>query len=290
MKKCPDCHTNNRSSNLFCPTCGCSFLDAHPRASPDTERELRSDRRALMVVAVVTIVLLGATAGLISFFVSRQIAESSVVTVETGTVWKCEKCGELYRQRVATIEVKEAEADQYFVDVIDGECFYCRYGEVVGGLQGLIDWLSREGYFYGFQAEIDGPAAVFMSEHPELFPAPDEAACEPFTASGDPRALFRDFSQITGKPVHLTAEVVSGEVATSGEGAVMTFLQLTPLVDGEPLPEGILALYPGEAPVYEGDVAESYVLPVTQVRFEREKKQVREPLCVVMSMRVVEER
>ncbi len=251
--------------------CGHSFVDgssARPGRTSAAARERSRPGARSTAAAVVVVATLALLAGLTSFFVSRSIELSRLVTVQAGTIWKCSKCGREYRNRVMTFSVPRSERDRYTVETVEGECYTCRYGEFTGRFADYLERFSREGYFLGYPAEMDAHAAEFMSANQALFPAGSAEAAAAAAADVDPRALERDFPDHAGKPVHLAGRVVSSQVVeVKGSGTRLTYLVIAPRLGGRDLDQGIGVIYPAVSQLMKGDIARCYLLPLDIVRF-----------------------
>lgn len=267
MKKCPKCGTRNQITNMFCPTCGYSFIDEPEKQKPEPPPDAGKNRRKYTIVAVVVIVALGLTAGLVSFLVSREIEQGRLVTVETGVIWKCSECGKIYRKRVVTVEVPKSERDDYTVETVEGKCYLCEHGPEVALIDEVLRSLSGRVGSEGGEVEMDPAAALFIAENPGLFPARDSSQVEGIAMKEDPRRVLRDFEEFAGKPIHVRGNIVASEILTADDGTKMTYLQLVPVEDGRELEVEYFIVYPGISDLLKGDVADCYLLPVDQVRY-----------------------
>jgi len=262
-KKCPDCGMLNQVTNIFCPTCGHCFIEETEKpgeaASTEPGKE-KKEHRLLKGITVGVIIVLALTAGLASYLVSMEIERSRMVVVETGTVWKCSECGSIYKKRVAEVEVKKTESDKYGVETVEGVCFDCEYGPEVGRFQRVLEELSEPETPLGSTVEIEPEAALFISEHLDLFPAADVSRVSGIAVEEDPRLLERDFERFAGKPVHATGNVAASEVIDVSDGTEVTYIRLIPVTGGRELGVEFLIVYrrgrllpvacrPGQVPV-----------------------------------------
>jgi hypothetical protein len=294
MKRCPECESQNQQTNLFCPSCGHSFVDeqAAPPAQKKGVRRLVpgvENRRLFMIVAIVIVVVLGLAAGITSFVVSREIERSSLVPVESGILWKCAKCAKTYKDRVTKLNVKKSEQYEYGVETVTGECYGCKYGALAGGYQDLVESLSQQGYFGGFAMDMAEKAAAYISANPSLFPAIEPATVVQQAVQADPKQVNHDFEQYAGKPIMLRGKVMSSEAVKWNDGSLATYLQVAP--QGEVGPSGIdyLVLYRGAAPVAKGDTVECYVMPADQVMAKSGKGYLKAVLTIAMYLNPVKE-
>ncbi|MBU4174563.1 MAG: hypothetical protein KKB90_09555 [Actinobacteria bacterium] len=285
-KKCPECGTQNQITNIFCPTCGYCFVPEPEKPAEPAPRETdsRGEHRLFKGVTVAVIIVLALITGLASFLISREIERSRMVMVETGTIWKCSECGNIYKKRVVTVEVPKADSDNYTVEIVEGKCFSCRYGPEVGRYQTLLESLSRPDTPLSSTVEMQPTAAEFLGEHLELFPAEDVALVRDIASEADPRLVERDFEQFAGKPIHVTGKVVASEVIKAGDGTEITYLRLIPVMGGQELEVVFLIVYPGVSGLLKGDVADCYLLPVDQVKYQSGDRNVSAVLCIAMFM------
>jgi len=288
MKICPGCEARNQASNLFCPMCGHSFI-------PDAEETKKNGRsskpraggrgRRGLTVAVILVVVLGLTAGLTSFVVSREIDRSKMVEVESGSIWKCTTCGRYYQRRVVKTAVSKKERDNYSVVTIDGQCFYCKYGNVAGQYQDFFEYLSERDFFRGYTVDLRAPAARFLQDHQTLFPAADEKAAISSGASDvDALGLVADFDEMAGRPFKVTGKVTGTQQVQAKDGKKMTFVTMVSPVE---VPAGakqadFMVYYPGASQLAKGDVALFYLLPVDLMLFHTGETQTKVVLAVSM--------
>ena len=298
MKYCPDCGNRNQASNLFCPICGHSFVPEEKETKkngarngarngvvpPPTKGKGRKGRRGL-TVAVIVVIVLGLAAGLTSFFASREIDLSQMITVESGSIWKCTTCGRVYKKRVVKTNVSKKERDDYSVVTIDGQCDYCKYGNVAGQYQDFFEYLSEHDFFRGYSADIRAPAAQFLQSHPTLFPAADEtSAISSGAADVDALGLVADFDAMAGKPLKVTGKVVGTQAIQAKDGTKMTYLTMTYPVDA---PAGatlanFMVFYPGTSQLAKGQAAGFYLLPMDLIRYHTGEKEEKVVLAVSM--------
>ena len=291
MKQCPDCSTRNQMTNIFCPTCGHSFLDDPPpgRSWNSRLRNIvpgRDTRRLSLIIAIVIIVVLGLTAGLTSYFVSHEIDRSSMVPVKSGVRWKCEKCGKIYKDRVATLTVRKSQKVDYGVATVAGLCDGCKYGAMVGSYQDMLEYLTKKGYFHGFGIDISDEVASFMRDNPSLFPAADQSHLPEIASAVDPRAVERDFSAYVGKPVALRAKVEGAHVINVHGGRTVTYLQMQPIWNEAPVNLEFLAIYDGVIQVGKGATVGCYLLPADIVAYKSVQGDRKAVLCLAMGLNV----
>ncbi|MHB8894186.1 MAG: hypothetical protein ACYC99_03290 [Candidatus Geothermincolia bacterium] len=292
MKQCPDCSTRNQATNIFCPTCGHSFLD-DTQPEPRGNDKLRNiipghdNRRLAIIITIVVILVLGLAAGLTSYFVSREIDRSSLVMVRSGILWKCAKCGKLYKDRVTSLSVKKSEKADYGVETVEGLCDRCKYGELVGSYQDALEYMAKNGYFHAYGMDISAGAAAFMSANPTLFPAADQGSLAAIAQQVDPRILERDFAAHAGKPVAMTAVVQLCQAVKMPDGRILTYLRLQPLWEKAPLNVEILAVYGGSTQVSRGETVSCYMLPADVVAYRSDHGDRNAVLGIVMALNPV---
>lgn len=264
MKECPDCGVKNDEANMFCPVCGYCFIPEKAKS----ESPSKGGGRRFVAVTAVIVVILGATAGLVSYYVSREIERSKKVVVETGTVWECRECGREYRRRVFEVEVEKKDVDRYSVEVVEGECYRCLYGPVAGGIQELLTGLSEEGFFHGQQVEMQQEAAEFIRDQEGLFPASDVGEVDSLAERIDPRRVERDFDELAGKPIYFRGKVVASETFQSDDGSEYSYLQLIPLQNGDELEAEYLVFTPNVSDPLRGDEVDCYSLPLAITQYQ----------------------
>lgn len=304
MKSCPDCDTKNPDTNLFCPMCGHSFYDDEEARIELKPRRVREkvepvedasaaqrtivhgieNKRLFKLVAVVIVAVIGLSAGITSFVVSREIERSSLVEVKAGTTWKCAKCGKVYKDRVITLDVKKSERYDYGTDTITGLCFTCKYGDLVGGYQDLVESLSKKGYFAGYRMDITEAAAGYINANPSLFPAGDSGDVSGMAIKADPRLIERDFPDYSGKPVEVKGKVLACDLVLWGDNSKATYIQLKPVNQSGETDGLFLLVYKGAAPVLKGDLATCYVMPIDQVMYKSTKGEYKAVLTIGMSV------
>lgn len=271
VKKCPDCNMTNRETNIFCPQCGYCFLD-EPEKSPEKKRSISSraveNNKRLVIVLAVAIIILAAMAGVASFLISREIQRSMLVTVETGTRWKCSQCGDIYKERLAVINVEKSESDQYKVETIDGTCFRCLYGDQVGDFVEKIGELALHERFGSDVIEMNKKAAEFISANPGLFPSAGLEEVEGIAIEVDPRLVERDYADYSGTLLYVEGKVAESELFKSSDGTEITYVELVPMMDGEELDVDFTIIYFGVSDVLRGDIADCYVLPIDLVKYQ----------------------
>lgn len=304
MKSCPDCDTRNTDTNLFCPECGHSFYDdeERPELKPKRVREFgpgsdagKRERRIgagpdisrlFKLIAVAVVIFLGLAAGITSFVVSREIERSSLVEVEAGTLWKCSECGKTYRDRVARLDVKKSQRYEYGIETVTGLCYDCKYGDLVGGYQDLVEGLSKKGHFAGYRMDIPEAAAIYINENPSQFPATGtDQDLRGISIEVDPRLVERDFEDYAGRPVEVGGRVTECDLVLWRDGSKATFIQLKPRnANGET--DGLfLLVYKGAAPVLKGDDATCCVMPIDQVMRRSSGGEFKAVLCVAMDVK-----
>lgn len=287
MKQCPDCSTKNQRTNIFCPSCGHSFLDDPPPEKEKWQRVRRvvpgqDNRRLSLIVAIVIIIVLGLGAGLTSYFVSREIDRSSLVPVKSGIKWKCEKCGRVYKDRVGTVSVKKSTKADYGVETVIGVCDTCKYGKVAGFYQDALEQLAEKGYFHGFGIDIADQAAAYIAAHPELFPTPasEMGKLAQIAPEADPRTVEKEFDSWAGKPVTIIGEVEDLRVVKVAPDRSVTYLQIKPYARGEePVDLEVIAIYDSTAsseppstsqgyePLSKGQKVVCFLLPADLVSY-----------------------
>lgn len=288
MKKCPECDTQNPDTNLFCPVCGYSFLDEKGSEIGKTGRKKGDNRRLAVGLAVTVVLLVGLTAGLISFIAVREIERSRLVPVETGVIWKCSECGEVYRERITTVYVRKEDADEYEVETVEGTCYLCRYGPEVERLQTLLETISLRTGADLNTVEIEPAAAEFINENPGLFPADGPSGLEGTVAEVDPRQVIADFGDFAGGPVHIRGEVVAVESLEAGDGTEMTYLQLEPEYEGQQEQLDYFVLYPASCSLLAGDTAEAYLLPADLVMYRSGEQDLQSVMTIGMYIEKVD--
>jgi len=228
MKQCPDCETKNHRTNLFCPTCGHSFID---ETGPQRKRPAASHSRPIpgvdrpyffMLIALVVIVL-GLAAGLAAFLISRSFGLGDLISVQSGTRWKCTSCARVYKERVVSLKVKKSEQYDYGVETLKGLCYTCKYGQLVGGYQDLVEELYRKGYYQGYAMEIPDAAASYIASNPSLFPAQGPVAN---VQEVDPQQVEQNFDGYLGKLITVKGKVLESDPITTSEGAKATYIRL----------------------------------------------------------------
>jgi hypothetical protein len=276
QKECPECGVINPETNIFCPQCGFCFIDEKKEApTPEKKRlsmEVEKNKRLIWILAVL-IVALAIIAGVASFFISMEIQRSTLVTVQTGTRWKCLECGKFYKNRVLTIDVEKAEREKYGIETVEGTCYTCRYGEMVGEFADWIELLDYNGYFSVNPAEMSQESAEFISVHPELFPAAELEQVKEIATDVDPRKVEHDYADFTGKLIHIKGRVTKSEDVVSEAGDEITLVGLKPEVDGRELDINFVVLYSGTSDVLRGDIADCYLLPIDLVKYKEEGKE-----------------
>jgi hypothetical protein len=289
MKQCPDCATKNQRTNIFCPTCGHSFLDEEPpeRKRKGGARDIipgEDNRRLFIIIAVVVVVVLGLAAGLTSYLVSREIDRSSLVMVKSGVRFKCVKCGKLYKDRVANLAVKKSKKEDYGVENVEGLCDACKYGALAGSFQDALEYMSKKGYFHGFAIDIAEPAAQFLSANPALFPAADPASAAAISATVDPTVIGRSFNQYAGKPVAMEGKVLATQTVQVPGGAKLAYLQFQPVGEKGPLNVEYLIIYNGSQQVTAGQTLTAYMVPTDVVTYRSKQGDKKAVLNVAMAL------
>jgi len=289
MKQCPDCATRNQRTNIFCPTCGHSFLDEPPpeRRRKGGPRDIipgQDNRRLFMIVAVVVVVVLGLAAGLTSYLVSREIDRSSLVMVRSGVRHRCTSCGKIYKDRVASLAVKKSTRDDYGVENVDGLCDTCKYGALTGSFQDALEYMSKKGYFHGFAIDIAEPAAQFMSANAALFPAADPASAAAIATAVDPAVIERSFNQYAGKPIVTKGKVLAVQTVQVPGGAKLAYVQFQPVGANGPLNLEYLIIYNGSQQVTAGQTLTAYMVPTDTVSYRSKQGDKKEVLSVAMAM------
>jgi hypothetical protein len=287
MKQCPECSTRNQRTNIFCPTCGHSFLDDPPPPRKRVSRELipgEDNHRLFMIVAIVIVVVLGLAAGLTSYIVIRQIDKGRQVIVSSGVRWKCIKCGKVYSEQVSQLSVPKADKEDYGVATAEGLCAACKYGALVGYYQDTLAYMARKGYFHGFGIDIAEPAAGFIVLNPTLFPATDMKKVASISTAADPRAIEKDFAAYAGKPVLITAKVKSAAAVKLPGGEKITYLQVQPTWNKSPVQLDYLAVYKGTAQLKAGEMVDCYMLPTDLVNYNSKQGQHRAVLGIAMAI------
>jgi len=268
MKECPDCGASNQPTNLFCPLCGHSFIDEqNGQAFPRQKRSEKWSQRRVVAAVLLVVLIVGASAGFVSYFVSRAIENGKLVTVEAGTIWKCSRCGKIYKDRVFKLNVKKSESGNYEVETVDGLCYNCKYGADAGKVQILFEWLSHEDYFHGFMIDVEDASAAYIASHPGFFPAADPRPVAGLADEVAPQLVERDFSSYTGKPVSVTGKVTSLEVIKGVDGSKTTFMEMLPRYGGKEYDVEYFVIYRGGLPVKSGDVVCFALLPVDLARY-----------------------
>lgn len=273
-KDCPECGLKNPKTNIFCPQCGFCFIEEKKEKEEPSSHERHllnmevEKNKRLIRVLVVVIIVMAVFAGVASFFISMEIQRSTLVTVETGTRWQCGECGEIYKNRVTTIDVSKSESEKYGVETVEGTCYACRYGEGVGRFADWLELLYYNGYFYGSSAEISEGAAEFISANPELFPAGGLEQVAGIAADADPRLVEKDYADYTGKLIHVSGRVTTSDTVRSESGAELTYITLTPLLERQELNVNFIVLYFGDSNILRGDAVDCYLLPVDLVRYK----------------------
>lgn len=284
MKQCPDCGTRNQRTNIFCPICGFSWLEGPGRPSLKPEKAAPRHRRSL-VVAIIVVVLLLMVAALVSVLATRRIESGKDVMVETGTIWKCGTCGMVYKRRVTRRLVKKAEVDKYSaVRTVEGTCYFCEYGTLVGKHQEALDLLSDQGLFHAYKMEIMPPAAQFMKDHPDLFPASGEEALSSIQVEESPKLNDRDLGELTGRPVHIRGRVVSSKEVETGTGSGLTFFDLQAYVSGSWQDVHYLVFSLSMPPLPPGEFVDCYLLPVDFLEYSEGGQSTKAVLAVAMFM------
>jgi hypothetical protein len=292
MKYCPDCGNRNQASNLFCPICGHCYVPEEKETKKNGVKngvvakpaKGRKGRRGLTVAIIVAIVL-GLAAGLTSFLVSREIDLSRMITVETGSTWKCTTCGRVYKKRVTKTKVSKKERDNYSVVTIDGQCFYCKYGNMAGQYQDFFEYLSERDFFRGYSVDVRAPAAQFLQAHPTLFPAADEsAAISSGAADVDAPGLVADFDELAGRPQKVNGKVIGAQAIQAKDGTKMTLVTMVSPVDA---PAGtsqanFMVFYPGTSQLAKDQATVFYLLPMDLIRYHTGDKEEKVVLAVSM--------
>lgn len=298
MKQCPDCAGKNQETNLFCPMCGHSFIDdpvGGGRAGREGDAEGKSkpvvkgveNRRLITIIAIVVVVFLGLGAGLTSYLVSREIDRSSLVTIQSGLLWKCSKCGRIYKNTVRPFNVEKSERYDYGIETVTGLCSTCKYGPLVGSYQDILEYLSKKNYFGGFALDLAEPAAIFMNAKQGLFSTADPNQAAAVSATVDPRLVERDFDSYSGKPVAVKGKITSEQIVRMPDGSKVTYMELQPLGDSGPLDVSFLVVYKGLAPVFMDDTVQCYLMPTALVTYNSKKASKRVVLCVALYMTTV---
>jgi hypothetical protein len=288
MKQCPDCSTKNQRTNLFCPTCGHSFLDEPPPPRKRPPRQIipgEDNRRLFMIVAIVIVVVLGLAAGLTSYIVIRQLDKGSHVVVSSGVRWKCVKCGKVYKDQITSLSVPKSQKDDYGVAEAEGLCATCKYGEMVGAYQDTLTYMARKGYFHGFGIDLTDAAATFIGLHPALFGAADVPAAAAVSAAVDPRLIVKDFKTYAGKPVRIDGTVQSVQNIKLPTGGKTTYLQLKPIWNKSAVDLEYLVVYSGATQVKAGTVVDCYMLPTDVVTYGSKQGQQRAVLGIAMALK-----
>ncbi len=292
MKQCPDCAARNQETNLFCPICGYSFID--DPAGDDRARDHEKNRARFVagiensklpiIVTVVIVVALGLGAGITSYVACRQIERNAMLPVKSGTLWNCSKCGRIYKNRVRVLDVKKSERDNYFVETAMGLCDTCKYGELVGRYQNLLEYFFHKGYFGGFTIDIAEPAAAFMNSHQELFPTTEKDRIAEYASPTDPALIERDYAEYVGKPVFLTGKALAVEIVNTPSGGNATFVRLQPTWENKALDMTFFVVYQGRSPVAKGDTIRCCLLPVDLIAYRSKSENVRIVLSIAIHM------
>lgn len=213
--------------------CGHSFIDEPLSGLYSTGKKTGEGGRRKIVILVVAVLVIGMGAGLVSFFVSRAIEQSSLVTVMTGIRWKCAQCGKVYKNRVVSVNVKKSESGNYQVETVAGKCDSCRYSPAAGGVQDLFEWLSGKGSFAGFMVDVEDAAAAYVAAHPDMYPARDPSAVASLAVDVDPVLVHKQFAEYAGKPVHVTGRVATVESVKATDGSRVAVQQVSPRWGGK---------------------------------------------------------
>jgi len=290
MKQCPDCETKNHRTNLFCPTCGHSFID---ETGPERKRPPAGRARAIpgvdrpyfyALVALIVIVL-GLAAGLAAILISRSFRLGDLVSVESGTRWKCTRCERIYKERVVKLKVKKSEQYDYGVETLPGLCYTCKYGELVGGYQDLVEELYTQGYYQGYAMEIPDAAASFIASNPSLFPAPGPVAD---VQAVDPQQVAQNFDGYLGKLITVKGKVVQSDPITTPEGAKATYIRLQIAAPSGREQSEFFIIYKGQEQgqvrFARDSVLTAYILPVDLVPYRTEGREAKAVLCIGMYM------
>ncbi len=264
--------------------CGYSFIDEPPSGLYSTGKKTGEGGRHKIVIMVVAVLVIGLGAGLVSFFVSRAIEQSSLVTVKTGIRWKCAQCGKVYKNRVVSVSVKKSESGNYQVETAVGKCDSCRYGPAAGGVQDLYEWLSGRGSFAGFMVDVADAAAAYVAAHPDLYPARDPGAAASVAVDVDPALVHKHFAEYAGKPVRVTGRVATAESVKARDGSRVTVLQLSPRWGGKEYDIDFFVVNRGDIRVVRGDVVDCRLLPVDLARYVSSKGPLKAVVCLAMSV------
>ncbi|MBN1290184.1 MAG: zinc-ribbon domain-containing protein [Actinobacteria bacterium] len=287
VKHCPDCGMTNQETNIFCPQCGHCFLDepeeVADRKTSYGKAQLETNKR-LVTVLTIAIIILAMTAGVASFLISREIQRSMLVTVETGTRWKCSQCGSIFKDRVAKIDVEKSESDKYGVETIEGTCYRCLYGEQVGRFVELLSLVTLDERFGNAAVEMDQKAAEFISANPGLFQETGLDQAPGNAVDVDPRLVVRDYSGYVGTVVHVQGKVTASEIIKGGDGTEITYIELTPQIDGQDTELEFLIVYFGVSDILQGDIADCYLLPVDLISYDDGSREERAVLSVGIYM------
>ncbi|MBN2168257.1 MAG: zinc ribbon domain-containing protein [Actinobacteria bacterium] len=278
VKHCPDCGTINQETNIFCPQCGHCFLD-EPEPVPERKAShgkipLETNKRLVTVLAI-AIIVLAMTVGVTSFLISSEIQRSMLVTVETGTRWKCTKCGKIYRDRVEKIDVEKSESDKYGVETVPGICYECLYGEQVGRFVELLGSVTLDKRFGNAVIEMDQKAAEFIGAHPELFQGAGLDQVRDIAVDVDPRLVERNYLDYQGTLVHVEGKVTASRIVKAGDGTEITYIELTPRIEGQDLELEFIIVYFGASDVLQGDIADCYLLPVDLISYSEGQNEKR---------------
>lgn len=277
QKECPRCGVINPETNLFCPQCGFCFIDEEKKEGkpPSSDKRLLTveveKNKKLVMVLVVLIVFLAVFAGIASFLISMEIRESALVTVETGTKWKCGECGKIYKNRILTVDVKKSDSEKYGVETVEGTCYTCKYGEKVGENADWLELLYYNGYCYGSPAKISEEAARFIAANPDLFPASELEQVTAVASDVDPRLAEKDFDEYNGKLIHIEGRATTSETVKSEDGSKITYMVLKPKIEGRELNMNVVVLYEGPTEVLRDDSVDCYLLPVDLVRYKEDQ-------------------
>jgi rubredoxin len=284
MKQCPDCETNNHRTNLFCPTCGHSFID---EKGPDPKhshinngREIPGvDRPHLFVPIVFMVVILGLAAGLCAFLISRSIGLGDLVSVQSGTRWKCTNCGRIYKERVVTVKVNKSEQYDYDVETLPGLCFTCKYGNLVGGYQDLVEELCKKKYYQGYLMDIPDGAASFIAANPSLFPSAGPPAGVQVV---DPQQVERKFDQYLGKLIVVKGKVLASKPVVTANGTRATYVGLQNAAPKGREQSEFFIVYKGPGRFARDSTAKAYILPVDLVPYNPGARQAKAVLGIGM--------
>lgn len=274
QKECPKCGVINPETNIFCPQCGFCFIDDEKKEEkhPSAEKRLLGmeveKNKKLIRVLVVLIIIIAVFAGVASFLISMEVQESTLVTVETGTSWKCSECGEIFKNRILTVDVKKSESEKYGVETVSGICYKCRYGEKAGEIADWLELLYYNGYFYDSPAEISDKAAQFISANPELFPASGQDQVEAVAVDVDPRLVRKDYDEYNGKLIHVEGRVTTSETVKSEDGSKITYMVLKPEAESQELNINFVVIYQGAADVLQDDSVDCYLLPIDSIKYK----------------------